>query len=146
MKYQCAIRIDKPLATVWEFLINPDNLRLWSQGFETWELLSGEPGTVGARYKITYRENGKDTVFTDELLELAEHQSVRASKRHETMYITLFNRFIDHEGSSTEIVSDVEVQFLTALFKTLGPGLKGEFVKRQNNDFATLKQVLESSP
>jgi uncharacterized protein YndB with AHSA1/START domain len=54
MKYEHEITIDLPRERVIELFDNPDNMRHWQPGLVSFEHLSGEPGTPGAKSLLKY--------------------------------------------------------------------------------------------
>ncbi len=144
MKYTCMLRIERPLQTVWTFFIDPANLSQWSRGFSGYELLEGRPGSVGARVKHRYEERDRPLEFIDEITEVEPLRRLCSRKKHSTMEINVVNNFRSVGDSVTELDSQVEVKFLTPMFKLLGPFMKSEFRNRQNADFKALKNALEA--
>ncbi|WP_255566932.1 SRPBCC family protein [Flavobacterium litorale] len=49
MHYTCEISINRPVAEVVAAFENPDNLKLWMDGLQHFEHISGEVGTEGAK-------------------------------------------------------------------------------------------------
>ncbi len=70
MLIESRIIINKPVKMVWDFLNDPNNLKLWIAGFQKLEPVSGTPGTVGARARHYFKEKGKSVVLDEEITEV----------------------------------------------------------------------------
>ena len=68
MKYTSEIEIGLPRKKVIELYDNPDNLKQWQEGLESFEHLSGEPGTVGAKSLIKYKMGKRNIEMTETIL------------------------------------------------------------------------------
>ena len=54
MKYTTEIIIDLPREEFIEKLDNPDNMKHWMRGLLDHQMVSGEPGQVGARMSMKF--------------------------------------------------------------------------------------------
>ena len=52
MKYQNEIEIDLPVNKVVELFDNPENLKRWMPGLQSFEHISGTPGQPGAKSRL----------------------------------------------------------------------------------------------
>lgn len=68
MKYNLEIDIDAPLETVLKKFDSLDNLKEWQPGFESYELLSGEAGQVGAKTKLKYINRGREMEMVETII------------------------------------------------------------------------------
>lgn len=144
MLTQTTVFINKPVKEVWEFFKNPDNLKLWLGGFQRVEHISGIPGTAGAKAKHYFLERGKELVLDEEIMEVIPEKKIAATLGSPMMVNTVTNYFNDLGNKQTEYSLSSDTQFKGFFWKQVGPLMKGEFKKRQENDLQKLKQVLES--
>ena len=144
MLTQSTVIINKSIKEVWEFFKNPDNLKLWLGGFQRFEQVSGTPGTVGAKAKHYFIERGKELVLDEEIIEVIPEKKFLGTLGSPMMVNTVTNYFNDLGNNQTEYSLSSDTQFKGFLWKQIGPLMKGEFKKRQENDLRRLKQVLES--
>jgi uncharacterized protein YndB with AHSA1/START domain len=143
MLTQSTVIINKSIKEVWEFFKNPDNLKLWLGGFQRFEQVSGTPGTVGAKAKHYFIERGKELVLDEEIIEVIPEKKFLGTLGSPMMVNTVTNYFNDLGNNQTEYALSSDTQFKGFLWKQIGPLMKGEFKKRQENDLQKLKQVLE---
>ena len=72
MNYSVETIIELPLKEVIEKFDNPDNMKHWQRGLVSTEHLSGNPGEVGAKMKLSY-QMGKRKM---ELIETITHKKL----------------------------------------------------------------------
>lgn len=144
MLTQSTVIINKPVKEVWDFFKDPNNLKLWLGGFQRFEHINGTPGTVGAKAKHYFLEKGKELVLEEEIIEEIPQKKFVSTLSSPMMVNTVTNYFNDLGNNQTEYSLSSDTQFKGFFWKQVGPLMKGEFKKRQENDLQTLKQVLEN--
>jgi len=144
MLTQSTVIINRPIKEVWDFFKDPNNLKLWLGGFQRFEQVSGEPGTIGAKAKHYFIERGKDLVLDEEILEVIPEKKFLGTLDSPMMVNTVTNYFNDLGNNKTEYSLSSDKQFKSFFWKQVGPLMKGEFKKRQEHDLQKLKQVLEN--
>jgi uncharacterized protein YndB with AHSA1/START domain len=144
MLTQTTVIINKPIREVWDFFKNPDNLKLWLGRFQRFEQVSGTPGTVGAKAKHYFIEKGKELVLEEEIMEVIPEKKLMGTLGSPMMVNTVTNYFNDLPNNKTEYSLSSDTQFKGFFWKQIGPLMKGEFKRRQENDLQKLKQVLEN--
>lgn len=60
MRYTHEIVIDLPRARVIELFDNPENMKQWQPGLESFEHLSGTPGQPGAKSRLIYKAGNRE--------------------------------------------------------------------------------------
>jgi hypothetical protein len=113
-------------------------------GFQRFDQISGTPGTVGAKAKHYFLEKGKELVMDEEIIEEISEKKFVGTLSSPMMVNTVTNYFNDLGNNKTEYSLSSDTQFKGFFWKQVGPLMKGEFKKRQENDLQRLKQVLES--
>ena len=144
MLTQTTVIINRPIKEVWAFFKNPDTLKLWLGGLQRLEHISGTPGTVGAKAKHYFLEKGKELVMEEEILEEIPEKKFVGTLSSPMMVNTVTNYFNDLGNNQTEYSLSSDTQFKGFFWKQIGPLMKSEFKKRQENDLQRLKQVLEN--
>ncbi len=124
MKFTSEVTINLPRARVVELFDNPDNMKLWQKGLESFEPLSGTPGQPGAQAKLVYEMNGRR-------MELIETVTVRnlpdefnGTYDAGGMHNIRNNRFVEVDAEHTRWVSETEYQF-GGYMRLLGPFMQG---------------------
>ena len=144
MLTQTTVIINKPIKVVWEFFIDPGNLKLWLSGFQRFEHISGTPGTAGAKAKHYFLERGKELVLDEEIIAVIPEKKFAGTLSSPMMVNTITNYFNDLGNDQTEYSLSSDIQFKGFLWKQIGPLMRGEFKKRKEKDLQTLKRVLEN--
>lgn len=137
------ITINQPVETVWNKLMNPDNLKFWLTGFISAEHVSGEYGKTGAISKLKFKERGKEMEITETVTSIKSNQQYSF-----TMTSTAFNAETDIRlisfGNRTEMIQTVQFfpkQFFMKLFMPL---VKGAMKKRMENELIRFKNFVET--
>src|SRR6188508_496392 len=144
MLTQTTVIINRSIKEVWKFFKDPNNLKLWLGGFQRFEHISGAPGTAGAKARHYFLERGKELVLDEEIMEVIPEKKFAGTLSSPMMVNTVTNYFNDLGNKQTEYSHSSDTQFKGFFWRQVGPLLKGEFKKRQENDLQTLKKVLEN--
>ena len=68
MKYTSEIEINLPREKVIELFDNKANLKHWQEGLQSFEHLSGDPGTIGSKYTLKYKMGKRNIEMTETIL------------------------------------------------------------------------------
>ena len=143
MQYKNEILIHLPISKTVELFDNPDNLKHWQPGLQSFEHLSGTPGQPGAKSIIKYDMNGRK-------MELLETITVRNlphefSGTYETkgVFNIVKNFFYPKGENQCLIVSECEFQF-SGFMKILAFLMPGMFKKQSQKFLEQFKNFAES--
>ena len=121
--YTVSVEIDLPRDEVIALFDNTENLYKWQDGLQNFEHLSGEPGRVGARSKLTFAIGSK----TIELFETISRSRLKTALDKAALPSVAFWSRAGHRGDDgplhlVEIADFVERNDprLTALTESLG--------------------------
>ena len=144
MKYQLEIDINLPREKMIELFDNPDNMKHWQPGFQSFEHLSGSPGEVGARYKIIY-QMGRRTI------EMVETITVRSlpeefAGTYETrgVWNEVRNLFYEKDAFTTRWVTVNEFRVSGFAMKMMVFLMPGAFKKQSYKYMENFKAFAES--
>src|SRR5215467_1056458 len=126
MLIESKVVINRPAKTVWDFLNNPDNLKLWIAGFQKVEPISGTPGTIGAKAKHYFKEKGKNIVLDEEITEVIPGKKFASTLSSSMMINTVNSYFSELAIDQTEYTLSSEIEFTGFPWKQVGPLMKGE--------------------
>ncbi len=144
MKYQKEVLLNLPRERVIELFDNPENLPKWQKGLESFELIEGQAGQVGAKSKMVYLM-GKRRV------EMIETVTVRNlpdefSGTYETKggWNSVENYFTEEEGK-TRWLMKTEFKFsgFMKLIAFLMPGMFKKETAKQMNAFKSFAESQE---
>jgi len=139
MKYTLVMDIQKPLEEVVRHWQNPDNLVHWQEGFQGYEHISGEPGTVGAKTMLKYDMNGRTLDLEETIIENNLPHSFSAIYDCDPMTNTMTCRFSTNDDGSTRYESEFEytrlkgimMKFMMRFF----PGIFRKQTQKWNDNF-----------
>ena len=145
MFYTLTIEIDRPRKDVVQLFDNTDNLKEWQPGLQSFEAISGDPGTEGAkslmRYKMGRREIEMTETITKRNLPDEFHSSYEASG---TLNIQK-NYFTELDNNRTLWTSECEFRFSSLGLKIMAFFMPKAF-KNQSYKFMLLfKQFAEKT-
>lgn len=138
------VTINKPVAEVWRFIDNPDNLTKWLTGFIKFEPISGVLGTVGAKAKHIYEMNGKRFEMIEEITSRVENKEFSGVLTHAMMVSKIKMLFKEAGNNSTEVESSADTTLKSFGMRVMSFLIKRSFQKRQDEDLKRLKEVIES--
>ena len=138
------ITINKPVADVWAFFDNPDNLGKWLKGHKEFKHISGERGQPGAKSVHIFEEKGRLMEMEEEITRRVEGKEFAGIMRVKgIMESSVVSTFKDLGDGRTEYHFEVDGRFLNPLWKLMGFFMKGGFKKRQEANVQRMKEVVE---
>lgn len=144
MKYTTQIDINKPIDKVIELFDNPDNLKLWMKGLESFEHMSGEPGQPGAKSLLKFKMGKRE-------LEMIETITVRNLPNEMSGTYEMHNTinhmkvsFVKLAENKTRYIYDSEFTFNSLGMKVFAFLMPGMFKKQSMKYLESFKQFAES--
>ena len=104
MKYTTKVEIDKPIDEVVKLFDNPDNLKEWMDGLQSFEHISGNPGEAGAKSRLKF-ETGKRKI---EMIETLHEHNLPKSMKATYEAKGVFN----HQEIRFESISDTKTLYI----------------------------------
>jgi len=145
MRFTSHIDIERPAAKVFAFVLHPDNMKHWVQGFRSYRPVKGRKRKSGSRAVQLFQEpDGKTTEVTEEVRKLVPGQLIELQLSHQNMDSEVVYRFLD-QGEHTRLQVAVSTRLKPWAFSLLAPFVKGPMRNRQEQDLLRLKQHLEQS-
>lgn len=144
MKYTTEIIIDLPREEVIRKLDNPDNMKHWQRGLVNYEVLEGNPGTVGAKMKLEYMMGKREVVLTETITTNNFPSEFHANYDTKGVHNIQKNFFHEHEGNKTRWVSEAEFQFASFGMKLMAFLMPGAFKKQSMKYLVDFKNFAEN--
>jgi len=138
-----SIVIDKPRAEVFEFMIDPDNVPVYSSNVVEYDLVSGEKDKVGRSCHGVVKVAGRRLEFTDEMVELDPGHSGRTVSEDATIPYSLTISYED-EGEGTKINWHQEMESLKGVFKFADGIVLKLYSRDVRSNLEKAKTILES--
>ena len=144
MKYQNEIEINLPLYRVIELFDNPDNLKHWQPGLESFEPISGTPGQPGAKSRLKYNMGNRKIEMIETITKRNLPDEFSGTYEAKGVYNIISNRFISLGDYKTRWVADNEFQF-SGFMKLMGWLMPGLFKKQSQKYLEDFKKFAENS-
>ncbi len=137
------ITINQPIETVWDKLMDPDNLKFWLTGFVSAEHISGDQGKTGSVSKLKFLEKGKEIEVIETAVLVKPNQQYTIKMTSITFDTDTDIRLISF-GSRTEMIQTVQFFPKQFFMKLLMPLIKGAMKKRMENELIRFKNFIET--
>jgi uncharacterized membrane protein len=143
MKYTVEIEINKPVSKVIELFDSVDNMYKWMEGLEKFEPISGTPGEVGAKSKLTFKMKRGTLEMLETITVKNLPKEFSGTYDAKGVHNIVKNFFHEIPGGKTRYVTDQEFQF-TGFMKVLGFLMPGMFKKQSMKHLTAFKNFVES--
>lgn len=143
MHYKRNIIINKPIDVVLPLIEDPDKMKEWQPGLESYEHISGDPGKVGAKMKLIYNQGKKKMEMVETIL-VEDGDYFEA--QYETNGVTniMKAKFTAVDSNSTRWETDNTFTFHSFFMKIIGFLFKGAFPKQTEKIMQQFKEYAES--
>ncbi|NNE27423.1 MAG: SRPBCC family protein [Saprospiraceae bacterium] len=146
MKFKCSVIINKPLDEVVALFKDPDNLKHWQDGFQSYEPLSGAPGEPGSKSAFVYQQ-GKNRIELEETIEVNDlPDEFTADYVHTHMSNKMTNHFESLPGGQTLYEAYIDYYKLNGwMIKLMVKLFPGMFKKQTQKWLDQFKKFAESA-
>lgn len=149
VSYGHEITVDKPVQEAWAVHQDETKFDQWLTGFKSIDLISGEEGAVGSKYKVVVDpgEGQPDFEMIETLTAKEEFDHISMDFDSEMMFFEQTTSFLETDGKTT-IKTDSKVsgkgmimRSMFALMEMLG----GSFQTQEEKNIDALKKVIEAN-
>jgi carbon monoxide dehydrogenase subunit G len=148
MKNEYSIDIERPRQDVFEFLDDPDNLKLMVPNLIDSGIIQEIPEKVGTTFWHLYEEHGRKMKMTGVVTEHQHPERMAVKLEGAFFRLSAAYRLAELGPHSTRLVQESEAVF-KHVFKIMGllfrKKMEREGLKTQCENFARLKAVLEAN-
>lgn len=145
MKYSTEIEINLPVNKVIELFDNPDNMKYWQPGLESFEYLSGTPGQPGAKSKLKYKMGKREIELIETITVRNLPEEFSGTYEAKGVFNIVKNKFISLPDGKTKYITEHEFQF-SGMMKLFGFLMPGAFRKESFKLMKQFKEFAEKSP
>src|SRR5690606_6891441 len=105
------IDIDKPIDEVVALYSNPDHMKAWMDGLQSFEMLTGEPGQPGSTNRFVFLMRGKEMEMIETIITAnwPEEFRVRYDAKGVVNYVT--SRFERLSDTRTRCYNEQDFEF-----------------------------------
>ena len=148
VSYGHEITVDKPVAEAWAVTQDESKYAQWLEGFKSIDLIEGEQGAVGSKYKVVVQPSDDQAEFEmiETVVSLEEFDHVEMHFDSEGMNFEQKISFSESEGKTT-ITSDSKVMGKGLMTRSMFGlmGMFGAFQSQEEKNFEALKQLINEN-
>lgn len=144
MRYKTEVTINLPRERVIELFDSFENLKKWQDGLVSYEPISGEPGTPGARTRLLYDMGRRRMQMIETIIARDLPEEFSATYDASGVHNIVRNFFYD-EGETTRWALDSEFQFRSymRIISLFIPGSK--FREQTRSSMESFKRFAENA-
>ena len=143
MKYTTEIEIEKPIEKVIELFDNPDNLKKWMEGLQSFEHISGTPGQPGAKSRLFFKMGKREVEMIETITVRNLPDEFSGTYEAKGVYNIAKNKFLKVSETRTKYISENEFQF-KGFMKFFAFLMPGAFKKQSFKYLQHFKDFVES--
>ena len=140
-----SIIIDRPRQEVWDFLQDPENIRLTNSNLQEYEQVGDGEIQKGTRFRGVVRIAGRSLEWANEVTELKEPSSFHTRSVESAIDFT-YDTELEDAGDGTKVTVHQEIGSFGGFFgKLADPLVVRMYRKDVRSNLENMKEVLESS-
>ena len=149
VNYGHEITVNKSLNEAWAVSQDESKANQWIAGLKSIELISGEKGTVGSKYKVVVNpgEGQEDFEMIETVVSIKEYDHIEMNFDSEMMDFAQTISFKEADGKTTiktdskVMAKGIMMRSMFALMETFG----GVFQAQEEKNIEALKKVIEEN-
>ncbi len=145
MKYNCSIKINKPLEEVVKLWEDESNFHFWQDGFQSIELISGNKNEEGSVSQILIQQGNMKIELEETILVNNLPKEKTAKYVHKHMTNTQTTKFVAVDENNTEYISEVEYTKFNGITLKIMAKLFPEKFKSQSEKWMNQFKVFTES-
>ncbi len=143
MKYTTEIEINKPVEKVIELFDNPENMKKWMNGLQSFEPLSGKAGQPCAKSKLIYKMGNREIEMIETITVRNLPDEFSGTYEAKGVFNIVKNSFISISDNTTKYLTENEFQF-KGFMKIIALLMPGAFKKQSLKYLIDFKNFVES--
>jgi carbon monoxide dehydrogenase subunit G len=144
MKYTSEIEINQPIDKVITAFDNPDNMKKWMEGLQSFEHISGTPGQVGAKSRLKFKMGKREMEMIETITVKDLPREFSGTYEMNGVFNSVKNKFVALSDNRTKHISEQEFQF-KGFMKLFGLLMPGMFKKQSMKYLRDFKNFAERS-
>jgi uncharacterized protein YndB with AHSA1/START domain len=140
--FKTSVFIGRPLKTVFQAYIDPDNMLKWSTDLVEFKIVKGKFGEKGATAHLYYKQKGRIHIMEDRLEYFEPEKKIISSVSGEGLVARVQTVF-SSMGEETGIEITWEGRGKNLLLRFLLPFLKGTIRNRAHAELILFKSLVE---
>jgi len=142
LEYESRVAIDLPRSEVWEKFNDESNMKKWLKGLESIELVEGERGKPGSRYRLVILNEGERIEIFETMREIRPQDLYSFTLDAEPLVNEVTVLFSD-AGGKTEMVQKEAVTGRNIIWRSLFYWLQSTFRRNAKDNLVNFKKFAE---
>lgn len=148
VEYGHSITVNKSAKESWAVAQDLSKYDQWLKGFQSIELIEGEQGTIGSKYKVVVKPN-EESVFEmiETIIDFKEFEFMNLHFDSEMMDFEQVMSFKEENGKTT-IKTDSKVKGKNLMMRSMFACMElfaGAFTAQETENIENLKKVIEAN-
>jgi len=149
VSYGHEITVDKPIQESWAVVQDESKLDQWLKGFKSIDLISGNKGAVGSKYKVVVNpgEGQPDFEMTETITSAKEYDHISLNFDSDMMIFDQTTSFSESDGKTT-VKTESVVKGKGPMMRSMFAAMEmfgGSFKKQEVENIEALKKVIETN-
>ena len=144
MKHSNEIIINLSRKRVLELFDSTENLYKWQKSLKNFEHLSGTPGEVGAKSKLTYKQGKREFSLIETIKVKNLPEEFSGTYETKGIYNDIKNYFVEIDDNTTKWISESEFKF-AGFMKIMNFFMSDSFKKESMKYLINFKKFAEAT-
>lgn len=144
LEYESRVAIDLPRDRVWEKFNDDSKMKEWLRGLESIELVEGEKGKPGSRYRLVIENEGERVEILETMKEIRPPELYSFTLEAEPLINEVAVTFSEVDGK-TEMIQKEAVTGKSLVWRSLFYWLQSTFQRNSKENLIKFKQYAEGS-
>jgi hypothetical protein len=144
--YLTQIVVDRPVNHSFLIFTNVNRMADWIPGFKEIETIKSVPGHVGSKYRLVFETEGEEIEMIEELTAYKENELFAFILSNEVILSEVEISFNAISENETEITALTRARGQNWFWRSVFPFFKSYFKEQTEQQYNTLKQIIENAP
>lgn len=144
MQYTVETIINAPIEKVVALFDNPDNLKEWQPGLQSFKLIEGKQSEVGAKSELKFKMGSREIEMIETITVRDLPREFSGTYEESSVFNVVKNYFEKVDAYTTKYVNYNEFQFNNLFMKLMGFLMPGMFKKTSQEYMENFKKFVES--
>jgi len=144
IEYDCEVTIDKPASEVWAVMNDESTLSEWISGYESSEVVSGTPNTVGAVSNININENGQKMTMQETITAVIPEKQLSMDFSMDMMDMN-YDLLLESKGNSTVVKTTSKTEGNGMLYRSILAFMPSAMEAQELENLNKLKRLVEEN-
>jgi|TARA_B110000116_G_scaffold186501_1_gene161627 uncharacterized protein YndB with AHSA1/START domain len=141
-EYENQITVEAPVEVVYEIFTNESLSSEWLIGFQGYEILEGEPLTVGAKFLMKFETDGQPYEFVEIMTAIEDNEEFSFHIDSDMFDMSVQILFAEQDGVTT-LTSTTYTSGRNMVYRSFWYIIKGVFQEQSQMNYDLLKGVIE---